>query len=85
LKRKVFLVVSNVFGLKNATRIENLSIHDLRHAAITRMIRAGIPHTEVMKISGHTTMKTFMRYLNMVDETIQDNAALLDKFLSSSK
>ena len=66
-----------------SAEIIGLNIHDLRHTAITRMIRAGIPHTEVMKISGHTTMKTFMRYLNMVDETIQDNAALLDKFLSS--
>ena len=65
--------------------IERLNIRDLRHTAITRMIRAGIPHTEVMKISAHTTMKTFMRYLNMVDETIQDNAALLDKFLSARK
>ncbi|MEZ5308778.1 MAG: site-specific integrase [Pyrinomonadaceae bacterium] len=61
--------------------INDLNIHDLRHTAITRMIRAGIPHTEVMKISGHTTMKTFMRYLNLLDETIQENANQLDDFV----
>ena len=75
----LFQFVDSIMKRKNCeyfflwAGIDNLNIHDLRHTAITQMIRAGIPHTEIMKISGHTTMKTFMRYLYMIDETIQYN------------
>lgn len=61
--------------------IEGLHFHDLRHTATTRMIRAGIPHTEVMKITGHTQMKTFLRYLNLSDSTVQNAARQLGEFL----
>lgn len=68
----------------NNLTFTDINIHDLRHTAITRMIRAGIPHAEVMKISGHTQMKTFMRYLNLVDETVSTTASQFDKFLSDT-
>lgn len=61
--------------------ITDLNFHDLRHTATTRMIRAGIPYMEVMKITGHTQIKTFLRYLNPEDETVQTAAARLDKLL----
>lgn len=61
--------------------IEDLHFHDLRHTATTRMVRAGIPHTEVMKITGHTQIKTFLRYLNLVDATAANAAAQLGRFL----
>lgn len=63
--------------------IDDLVFHDLRHTATTRMIRAGIPSAEVMKITGHTQVKTFMRYLNLVNETVQLNAAQLSNYLDS--
>lgn len=62
--------------------IADLHFHDLRHSAITRMIRAGIPHTEVMKISGHSQFKTFSRYLNIQADAIQSAADKLADFLS---
>lgn len=61
--------------------IHDLHFHDLRHTATTRMIRAGIPHTEVMKITGHTQIKTFLRYLNLVDSTVQNAARQLGSFV----
>jgi integrase len=64
-------------------KITDLRFHDLRHTATTRMIRAGIPHTEVMKITGHTQMKTFLRYLNLVDTTVQNAASQLGSFINS--
>jgi integrase len=80
-----------VFNAKNASRafrtacvranITDLHFHDLRHTATTRMIRAGIPHTEVMKITGHTQIKTFLRYLNLGSETVQNAASRLGRFI----
>lgn len=65
-------------------KIKDLHFHDLRHTATTRMIRAGIPHTEVMKITGHTQLKTFLRYLNLVDESVQNTASMLADYLDST-
>jgi integrase len=64
-----------VFGIRNnlgrsfrATcddaGISGLSFHDLRHTATTRMVQAGLPAALVMKITGHTQMSTFQRYIN---------------------
>jgi integrase len=86
---------SSVFGLKSnfkrswhsalkQTGINNLHFHDLRHTAITRMIRAGISASEVMKISGHTEMKTFKRYVNLTNESVRASANRLEEFYMSS-
>lgn len=58
----------------------DLHFHDLRHTAITRMIRAGVQISEAMKISGHTEMKTFQRYVNLTHESVTVSAELLDQF-----
>jgi integrase len=44
--------------------IEALRFHDLRHTAITRMVKAGQPTALIMKVSGHTQHSTFARYVN---------------------
>lgn len=86
-------LTSRVFGIASPKKafdtacdranIKDLHFHDLRHTATTRMIRAGIPHAEVMKITGHTQIKTFMRYLNLVNETIKSNASQLANYVDS--
>lgn len=63
-----------------AANIKDFHLHDGRHTAITRMIRAGMPPVEVMRISGHTTMSAFYRYANLDSDTIFRAAALLDAF-----
>lgn len=80
----IFEITSCYKAFKTActrAKINDLNFHDLRHTATTRMIRAGIPHTEVMKITGHTQIKTFLRYLNLGNETIQNAAGLLERSL----
>jgi integrase len=42
--------------------IEGLRFHDLRHSAATRMIESGVNIVAVSKISGHSDIKTTMRY-----------------------
>ncbi len=63
--------------------IENLRFHDLRHTCVTRLIRAGVPHSEAMKISGHAEMKTFQRYMNLTSESVTNSANMLDAYISS--
>jgi integrase len=59
-------------------KIEGFRWHDLRHVAITRMLEAGMPSALVMKISGHTQMTTFLRYVNTNEETAREAGRLLD-------
>ena len=67
-----------------AAGIEDFRLHDCRHTAITRMIRAGIPPVEVMRVSGHTTMSAFYRYANLDSDTVFRAAAALDAFHSQA-
>jgi integrase len=58
--------------------VENFRWHDTRHTAITRMIEAGMPPLQVMRISGHTQMQTFLIYLSADDNAIKRAAQALD-------
>jgi integrase len=60
--------------------VENFRLHDCRHTAITRMIQAGMAPMQVMKISGHTQMFTFARYVNADDDAVKRAAAAIDSF-----
>lgn len=46
------------------------------------MIASGSPHTEVMKITGHSQIKTFLRYLNITSETANNVALRLSNYIS---
>jgi integrase len=52
--------------------------HDARHTALTRMVQSGMPHTEIMKLSGHSLFSTFERYVNTTAETARRGADALD-------
>ena len=62
--------------------VQDFRLHDCRHTATTRMIASGSPHTEVMKITGHSQMKTFLRYLNITTETANKVATKLSNYLT---
>jgi integrase len=81
-----------VFGITNTIKtafksackeadIKDFRFHDCRHTATTHMIASGSPHTEVMKITGHTQLKTFLRYLNITSETASNVALRLNDYL----
>jgi len=85
-----------VFGITNTIKtafksaceeaeIEDFRFHDCRHTATTRMIASGSPHTEVMKITGHSQLKTFLRYLNITLETTNRVASNLDSYLTENR
>jgi integrase len=71
-------------SLLRETGIDDFRLHDCRHTAITRMIAAGVPPMEVMKISGHTQMSTFARYVNPTQNSLKRAAQMLSAFNAQS-
>lgn len=80
---------SLVFGVRVTVRtsfakackhagVSDFHLHDCRHTAITRMIRAGIPPVEVMRVSGHTTLSCLYRYANLDNDSVYRVATALD-------
>lgn len=51
-----------------------VSNHTARRSGLTNMVKAGIPITSVMKISTHTTVKSFLAYLKF---SVEENADIL--------
>jgi Site-specific recombinase XerD len=74
--KTAFLAACRDAGLKD------FRFHDCRHTAITRMIEAGMPAAEVMKISGHTQMTTFQRYVNVNEQAARRGAELLSAHIA---
>jgi integrase len=68
----------------NEAGVFDFHFHDTRHSAITRMIRAGLPLVEVMKVSGHSTLAAFNIYANLEAESIFRAASALDIFLATA-
>jgi integrase len=86
------LVFGKIDSIKTAWKtacrladVQDFRFHDCRHTATTRMIASGSPHTEVMKITGHSQLKTFLRYLNITSETANNVALRLNDYLTKKQ
>jgi integrase len=59
--------------------IKDFRFHDLRHTATTRLSEILKDTAKTMKITGHTQMKTFLRYTNVDAEIAREAGALLSQ------
>ena len=55
-------------------KYEMVTSHTARRSAATNMYKAGIPAISIMKITGHTTERSFLKYIKISQE---ENAELL--------
>lgn len=69
--RQIKSVREGFENAKRAASIRDFVFHDLRHTAITRWVKQGLPENVIMTISGHRTRKVFDRYVNLSADDIR--------------
>lgn len=54
--------------------ISNITVHKLRHTAITQMCRNGMSLAAVSSVAGHSQIRTTMRYTHLINDDVRREA-----------
>lgn len=60
--------------------VKGFRLHDCRHTTVSRLVSQGVALGEVMRVSGHTTMEAFNRYLNLLSDATKRSADALNAY-----
>lgn len=85
--QSVFMIRSVKTSFRTACRkagLQGFRFRDCRHTATTRMVNSGMPQAEIMKMTGHTQLKTFLRYVNLTPASAHENAEVFGSFVTSN-
>jgi len=69
---------------RTALKYELISCHTGRRTAATNMYRAGIKALNIMRITGHRSEKTFLRYIRQTNEEVAEELAQHPYFTGNS-
>lgn len=58
------------------SEVREIRFHDLRHTALTLMVAGGLDIRTVQEIAGHSDIKTTMRYVHLLGESIKNAAKI---------
>jgi len=45
------------------------------------MVNNGMPHAEIMKVTGHSQLQTFLRYVNLTESGVRESAFKFGEYL----
>jgi integrase len=78
--RKSFASACEIAGIKHGG-IDGLTLHSLRHTAVTRLVQGGMSLQLAGKLLGHSQVNTTYRFYLSVDrETMAQAASILEAF-----